>query len=134
MTNVSDSDKVTAYLNQLEPKQAADVQVLREFILSIDPEISEEIKWNSPSFYFNGEMKPFDPKTYKRDILVINLHRGKILFVLPTGAIINDAAGILEGAYTDGRRIMNINNLEDFNNKKEGLKLAILDWLRQVER
>jgi len=49
------------------------IEYLRQVILSIDSEIAEHIKWNSPAFFFSGEMKPFDPKEYKRDILVMNL-------------------------------------------------------------
>ncbi len=41
---------------------------LRNIILSTDKEIGERIKWNNPSFYYTGEMKPFDPKEYKREL------------------------------------------------------------------
>lgn len=58
-------------------------------------------------------MKPFDPKEYKRDIVVMNLHKGKILLVFPTGARINDGTGILEGKYTDGRRVVIITDMND---------------------
>ena len=42
------------------------VGALRQIILAVDPEIGEEIKWNAPTFFYTGAMKPSDPKQYKR--------------------------------------------------------------------
>ena len=50
-------------------------------------------------------MKPFDPKEYKRDLIVMNLHKGRIMLVFPSGAKVNDTSGLLEGDYKDGRRL-----------------------------
>jgi len=41
-------------------------------------------------------MKPLDPKEYKRDIGVINIHRGYPLLVFPN-ARIQEGSGLLEG-------------------------------------
>jgi hypothetical protein len=38
------------------------VEALRRIILSTDREIGEEVKWNAPTFFYAGEMKPFNPK------------------------------------------------------------------------
>src|SRR5690606_36424395 len=108
------------------------VQLIREIFLSID-EISEQIKWNSPSFYYNGEMKPFDPKEYKRDIAVANLHRGRLMLVFPTGARINNTSGLLEGDYPDGRRIANFKDADDVRTKEADLRRVIAEWLSKVE-
>jgi len=58
------------------------VQALRKIVLSVDEEIAEQIKWNSPSFYYTGAMKPFDPKEYKRDIVVFNLHKNDCVLLV----------------------------------------------------
>jgi hypothetical protein len=42
------------------------VEAVRKIIVSADKQIGEHIKWNSPSFFYSGEMKPFNPKEYKR--------------------------------------------------------------------
>jgi hypothetical protein len=110
------------------------VDFLRNTILSADELISEHIKWNSVAFFYNGEIKEFDAKEYKRDILVINLHRGKILLVLPTGASIPDETGVLEGNFTDGRRIVTIENLADAQKKAENLRTVLKHWLKLVEK
>ncbi|MES3018281.1 MAG: DUF1801 domain-containing protein [Bacteroidota bacterium] len=131
---LSDSEQVTEHINKLEQPVAEAVELIRQIFLNSDKEISEQIKWNSPSFYYSGEMKPFDPKEYKRDIAVTNLHRGKLMLVFPTGDKISDPAGLLEGKYTDGRRIINFKDANDIKAKEEDLKSVIKDWISKIER
>ncbi len=128
------SEAVTDHIQKLEPAIAETIEALRQIILATDPIIGEEIKWNSPSFYYTGEMKPFDPKEYKRDIVVMNLHRGNILLVFPTGAVIKDTAGLLEGDYADGRRMARFSDMEDVNVKAPALQKVIKQWLDKVEK
>jgi hypothetical protein len=129
----SGTETVTAYIQKLEEPTAAIVETLRQIILSTDPEIDEEIKWNAPSFYYTGEMKPFNPKEYKRYIIVMNLHN-RILLVLPSGAKVNDTSGLLEGDYTDGRRLIKITDIDDVKNKETALRKVIKEWLMLVEK
>jgi hypothetical protein len=131
---LTDTEQVTAHIQALDSALAATVTALRNIILSTDTEIGEQIKWNSPSFYYTGAMKPFDPKEYKRDIVVMNLHRGQIMLVFPTGARISDNTGLLEGSYTDGRRIAKFRDLEDVQARSGALQTVIRDWLSTVER
>lgn len=133
-TRQTESDKVTEYISKLDSELSKSIQYLRKLILDINPEIKEQIKWNSPSFYYAGEMKEFDPKEYKRDIAVTNLHRGNIMIVFPTGAKIVNPDNLLEGNYPDGRKIVKFRDLQDIKNKEKLLKAAIIDWLSKVEK
>lgn len=132
--NISGSEMVTEYIQKLDPALAELAEVIRQIILSTDKEIGEQIKWNSPSFFYTGEMKPFNPKEYKRDIVVVNLHRGHALLVFPTGARVNDTAGLLEGDYKDGRRMIKFQDLEDVQSKEKSLQKVIKEWLKLVDK
>ncbi len=134
MAKLTEQEQVSAYLNQLDGSIRATIAYLRNFILGIDPEIGEQIKWNSPSFYYKGEMAPFDPKEYKRDLLVCNLHKGRIMLVFPTGAKVEDKSGILEGKYTDGRRMITFKDLADLKAKENDLRSVIEQWLSLIEK
>jgi len=79
-------------------------------------------------------MKTFDPKEYKRDIVVVNFRKNKILLVFPTGAIINNKSGLLEGDYKDGRRLVNFTDLNDVKAKEKALKNVLRQWLNLVEK
>ncbi|HRZ98397.1 MAG TPA: DUF1801 domain-containing protein, partial [Paludibacter sp.] len=118
----TDNELVTQHIENLPKDIQPAVEYLRQVILSIDNEIAEHIKWNSPAFYFSGEMKAFDPKEYKRDILVMNLRKDKIMCVLPTGMTIKKNIEILEGNYPDGRRMINFTSLDDIKTKENKLK------------
>ncbi|WP_448698694.1 DUF1801 domain-containing protein [Mucilaginibacter sp. AW1-3] len=129
----SNSEAVSTYIEKLDAPVAAIVEALRRIILSADAEIGEEIKWNAPSFFYTGEMRPFNPKEYKRHIIVMNLHK-RILLVLPSGAKVNDTSGLLEGSYTDGRRLVTIKTMDDVTQKEAALRSVIKDWLKLVEK
>lgn len=128
-----DSQKVTEHINSLESPNRETIEFLREIFLNSNFEIAEQIKWNSPSFYYNGDMKKFEAKEYRRDLSVLNLHRGKILIVFPTGSKIDNQ--ILKGKdYPDGRKIVEIQSLEEAKNIKEKLQGGIKDWIEQIEK
>ncbi|WP_308131555.1 DUF1801 domain-containing protein [uncultured Flavobacterium sp.] len=134
-SKLSEQEQVTEYIQKLDPSISETITFLRQVILAINNEISEHIKWNSPSFYYSGEMKPFDPKEYKRDILVMNIRHGKpILLVFPTGIKITDTSGLLEGNYSDGRKIATIKNLEEAKSRQKDLENAIRNWMDQIEK
>jgi hypothetical protein len=130
----SDQDEVAAHIKKLGPTLGRIIEYLRKIILSTDKEIGERIKWNNPSFYYTGEMKPFDPKEYKREIIVFNLFKGRIMLVFPSGAKIKDKTELLQGDYKDGRRIIIFKNMEDVKSKEKALQGLIREWLKLVDR
>jgi hypothetical protein len=131
--DIHDPASVDAHIRKLDASMAEMVEAIRRIILDTDVVIGEQIKWNSPSFFYTGPMAPFDPKEYRRDIAVLNIHRGYPLLVLPTGTTINDNTGILEGKYTDGRRMVSFKDLPDVQSKAQNLQIVIGDWLNQVK-
>jgi len=131
---LTEPEQVTEHIKKLDPAVGKIVQALRTIILSTDKEIGERIKWNNPSFYFNGEMKPFDPKEYQREIIVFNLYKNRIMLVFPSGAKVNDTSGLLEGDYKDGRRITVIKDLNDVQSKEKNLQSVIKQWLKLVDK
>ncbi|MGX5820262.1 DUF1801 domain-containing protein [Chitinophaga lutea] len=112
--------------------QEETIQILRRIILDTDPQIAEQVKWNAPAFHYTGDMKPFNPKEYKRDIVVFNLRqKDHLLLVFPTGARLQHA--LLEGDYADGRRMLKIHGPEDAKAKAHALQEIIRQWVDTVE-
>jgi hypothetical protein len=133
-SKLSDAEQVSAHIKKLEPKLADTIEVIRKIVLGTDKEIGECIKWNNPCFYYTGEMKPFDPKEYKREIIVMNLFKGRIMLVMPSGAKVKDSSGLLEGDYKDGRRLIIFKDLKDVRSNEKALKKIIKDWLKLVDK
>jgi hypothetical protein len=127
---LSDTEQVDELISKLEPGIKEQIQAIRATVLNTDPEIAEQVKWNSPSFYYNGVMKPFEPKEYKRDIVVCNIHRGKILLVFPTGAKVKSELNAKD--YADGRKIITIEGLTSANTSQ--LQQLIKDWLQLIDK
>jgi len=134
MTRLTAEEQVTQHIQTLDSTIRDTIQLLREIILDTDAEISEQIKWNNPAFYYNGEMRPFDPKEYKRDMIVFNLHKNRLMLVFPSGAKVNDTSGLLTGDYTDGRRVTVFKDIDDVKTKESDLRSIIRKWLSLVEK
>lgn len=135
LTKPSEPDKVDAYMQKFKHPLKDVVAELRRTILSTDNEIGEEIKWNAPTFFYAGEMKPSDPKKYKRYMIVFNLYQTDcIRLVFPSGAKINDDSGLLQGDYADGRRLAFFHSLEELQSQTRPLQQAIRKWLAALDK
>ena len=130
---LSDEEQVTQHIKKLDADIRPIIEYLRQTILATDKEIGERIKWNNPSFYYTGELKEFDPKEYKRELIVMNLFKNRIMLVFPSGAKVKDNSGLLEGDYKDGRRTVVFKDLDDVMAKEKDLKTVIKKWLSLVE-
>jgi hypothetical protein len=134
-TKQSESDKVDAFMANLQHPLANVTEALRRIILSSNPEIGEEIKWNAPAFFYTGKMSPFDLKQHKRHIAVFNLFkRDCVRLVFPSGAKIGNSDGLLDGDYADGRRLALFCNMDDVLEKKAALQRAIKKWLLLLDK
>lgn len=135
LTKASEPDKVDSYMQKLRHPLADVVEALRTVILKTDHDIGEEIKWNAPTFFYSGKMKPSDPKKYRRYIVVFNLYRKDcIRLVFPSGARVKDQSGLLEGDYKDGRRLALFSSIGDVQSKKSSLQSAIKQWLNTLDK
>jgi len=134
-TKASEPEKVDAYMSRLKHPLAKVVEDLRQIISSTDEEIGEEIKWNAPTFFYAGKMKPTNPKEYRRYIVVFNLFKQDcIRLVFPSGAKVKDTSGLLEGDYTDGRRLAMFYSTKDVKSKAKALRAVITRWLKLLEK
>ena len=131
---ISDQEQVTEHIRKLDSEFGKVIEAIRKIILSTDKLIGERIKWNNPSFYYTGEMKPFDPQEYKREIVVFNLYKGRIMLVFPSAAKLKDTTGLLEGDYKDGRRLVILKDMNDVKAKEKALQKVINEWLKLVDK
>src|SRR3954466_750921 len=112
-TKDSQPEDVDAFIRATTHPLKNVVEELRATILNADSSIGEEVKWNAPAFFYAGPMAPFDPKKYKRHLIVFNLFKKDcVRLVFPTGASIGDTSGLLEGDYADGRRLAVFSSME----------------------
>ena len=133
-TKKSEPERVDAYMRAMKHPLKGVAEELRAIILSADPSIGEEIKWNAPAFFYTGMLAPFDPKKYKRHVVVFNLFKKDcVRLVILNGARIGDTSGLLVGDYADGRRLALFSSLDEVHSKRRALQGAIKKWLNTLE-
>src|SRR5688500_15341694 len=95
-----------------------EVRAVREIIKGVDPRITEEWKWNAPTFSFDGYLVTF------------NLHAtDRVHLVFHNGMTLDDQDGFLEGNYPD-RRMAYFTGMDDIAEKRPKLEAAIREWIR----
>ena len=132
-TKTSQPEMVDDFMKKLKHPLKDVSESLRQVILETDNTIGEEIYWNAPSFFYTGKMKPFKPKEYKRHMVVFNLFKKDCIRLIFLRASDIDSE-LLEGDYTDGRRIASFYHIEDVISKKKDLKKIIKTWLKTLDK
>lgn len=106
-------ETVDAYLATLEHPLKAEVQALRDIIKGVDPRITEQVKWNAPSFSHTDYIVTFNLRATKHVHLVFhNLNIARI------------RSDILEGDYVD-RRMAYFADMADVIAKQPALEAVI---------
>lgn len=124
----SDQQLVMDYLQNLEHPLKKEIEEVRLVILQSNPQLTEHIKWNAPSFCINNE----DRITFQlqgKGFFRLVFHRGaKVKEDAGNGRLIDDTTGLLEWV-TDDRAIIKFADMSDVEAKKEKLAQVITKWL-----
>ena len=108
---------VDTYLTKKAHPRTAEIERVREIILSAHEQIEETIKWNSPTFMYKGNMASFFMNAKKH--VSVMFHKG---------AYLPNPTGLLEGDGKEGRTVR-FANLEEIELRKEDLKTVVLSWV-----
>ena len=113
---------VDEYLLKKDHPLTAEIQQIREIILSTDDRIEEVIKWSSPTFIYKGNLASFFMNAKKFVSLMFH-----------NGAIINVDNGLLQGDAKQGRTAR-FEDLEDIKNKKDALQEVVIGWIQMQDK
>ena len=114
--NVHDPDAVDAYMERLDHPLKIEVQAVRTLIKGVDPRITEQVKWNAPSFSYKGYLATFNLRPTHHVHLVWH-----------NGAILQDPAGLLEGRYPD-RRMTYFTSMAEVEAKRPSMEALVRQW------
>jgi hypothetical protein len=123
---------VEAYLAKLEHPMKDGILALRKTILGVDAEITEQIKWNAPSFCHSGD----DRITFR---LPPN-GKGGIQLIFHRGAKSKDAAdfkfvdpsGLVEWAASD-RGVVTFKQMDEIAANTPKFVTLVKTWLRATD-
>jgi uncharacterized protein YdhG (YjbR/CyaY superfamily) len=111
--------QVNEFMEKLDHPFKAEVQMIREIIRHVNKDITEQIKWNAPSFSYKGEY-----------LVTFNLwEKQKIHLVFHNPMISKVKSKLLEGNYDD-RRMSYFADKNDIESKKSAFEKALKDLIK----
>lgn len=125
-TKLTGSQEVALFIEKTDHPLKDEIIELRKIILDSDPEITEHIKWNAPSFCVNGEDR-FTFKLNAKETINIVFHRGAKVKELPKERLIEDPDALLKWAAND-RAVATFSDMADVRNKELGLIAILNEW------
>lgn len=124
------SNEVEEFLGALAHPRREEFWALRTLMLSLDPDVSEGIKWKAPSFHYRDWFATFHLRTADRAQVI--LHTGvKVKTSAVSGVPIEDPEGLLKWLAKD-RAMLSFASLEEIEAKHEALTELLRQWIRQM--
>lgn len=119
---------VRIYLENLDHPLKSEILKIREMVFKANPNLSEQIKWNAPSFCLNGEDKITFNLPPKKDSIQLVFHRGVKKKELPKEKLINDDSGLLKWA-TNDRAVIRFTSMQEILENETKFREIIQKWL-----
>jgi uncharacterized protein YdeI (YjbR/CyaY-like superfamily) len=121
-------DTLNEFLSNLNHPLKEEVQRIRKTVLGAHTQLEEHIKWNAPSYIFDGDDRiTFNLRGVDHFLLIF--HRGaKVKSSKKKGRLIDDHRGLLEWA-ADDRAVLRIDK-NKMSTVEKVLPGLVQDWLR----
>ena len=120
---------VDEFLGSLDSDKKAQVEALRKIILDSSPGLEEHIKWNAPSYIYEGEDRITFNTLNKQGVVNIVLHMGALRKEDKKAApILHDTTGLISWS-SDIRGMIRFENIKDVQAKSEKLSTVLKQWL-----
>jgi uncharacterized protein YdhG (YjbR/CyaY superfamily) len=115
------TETVDEFMSKLDHPLKAEVQAIRDIIKGLNPNITEQIKWNAPSYSYKDYIVTFNLRTTKHVHLVF--HNRSIASV---------KSEILEGDYED-RRMAYFADMDDVQAKRAELERVVSELVSLMD-
>jgi uncharacterized protein YdhG (YjbR/CyaY superfamily) len=114
-------ETVDEFMDKLEHPLKVEVQAVRDIIKAVNPNITEQIKWNAPSFSYTDYIATFNLRAQQ------HVH---LIFHNPEIATIESE--ILEGDYAD-RRMTYFLDMADVKAKQTALEYVVRELINIMD-
>ncbi len=127
MSTTNYNSEVTDFLDGLNHPFRAEIDALRTIILTAQPDLTENIKWNGPNYSFHGEdritMRILPPKQVQ-----LIFHRGAKKQTQPADKLIETSGKLLLWKEND-RAIASFKTMNDIENNRVELTEIVQKWI-----
>lgn len=113
-------------MRKLDHPLKAELEAVRSIILGANPEISEGIKWNAPSFRCK---EYFATINIRKDVVLVILHLGaKVKDNSTAGLTISDPTGLLEWLAKD-RAAVKFRDMKAIKSSRAAFENIVRQWI-----
>ncbi|MGV3615215.1 MAG: DUF1801 domain-containing protein [Fimbriimonas sp.] len=120
---VDQTTEVEAFMEKLDHPLKASIQAIRDCTKAVHPEITEQVKWNAPTFGYRGE--------YLFTFHLRSTTQVHIVFHNPLTPMVSSP--LLEGTYADGRRMTYFKDARDFETQRGEFERVLRELLRAID-
>jgi Domain of unknown function (DU1801) len=123
------SSEVTEFLDKLSHPFRNEIELLRNYILTANKDLVENIKWNGPNYCFNKQDRitmRIQPLTAKH--IQVIFHCGVKSQEQRTERILKDNFSLLNWK-TNDRAVATFKNMQEIKEEEDNLKKIVNKWL-----
>lgn len=112
--------KVDDFLAKLDHPLKKEMDVLRDVIMKVHPEITEDVKWGGPSFYYKGDIATFSLRIKGTVTLIFHQAEG-----LTAGDVLEPAP--------KGKAYAKFTSMAEVEAKSKALEAIIKQWIKLMD-
>lgn len=120
------AETVDQFMARLDHPLKTEIEAIRALILQANPSITEQVKWNAPSFCHAGEDRVTLHLRAKEGVMLV-FHRGT-KNKDTTGFAFDDPTGLMKWAAPD-RALVTLRDMADVEARKTELADLVRRWV-----
>ncbi len=120
------AETVDQFMARLDHPLKTEIEAIRALILQANPSITEQVKWNAPSFCYAGEDRVTLHLRAKEGVMLV-FHRGA-KNKDTTGFAFDDPTGLMKWAAPD-RALVTLRDMADVEARKTELADLVRRWV-----
>jgi hypothetical protein len=115
------SKKVDEFLAKSDHPLKNELAALRDTIMKVHPEITEDVKWGGPSFYYKGDIATFSFRV--KDTVTLIFHQAD---GLTPGTVLEPAS--------KGKAYGKFKSMAEVEAKRKELQAIIKQWIKLMDK
>ncbi|HYG37014.1 MAG TPA: DUF1801 domain-containing protein [Cytophagales bacterium] len=119
---------VDDFMENLNHPFKSEIETVRKIILSANDQITEQIKWNGPSFCINGDDRVTFRLNPPKNIQLV-FHRGAKVRTDTKDFLFDDPTGLLKWLAKD-RGVVTFQDMSEITSRNNDLKLLVDKWVK----
>lgn len=120
---------VDEFLASLPDNKRSQVLKIRGYVLAANPSLTEHIKWNAPSYAFDGQDRITFNLLNKEGLVKLVFHTGGTRTEDKRGKpVMDDPFSVVEWV-SDIRGVVTFTDLDDITSKEKAVKSLVARWL-----